>query len=104
MPFPHLQADRDDFDGFDASDQRVAADMIDVDVEQLAGLATIAVKHDDSIAMRSAVLDFLQQAIAQRVTFPDARQQLVELAQKIDETKQRLSSENRRKQAAAPAA
>jgi len=41
-------------------------------------------------------LTYLQQAIAQRVSFAEARQQLIALAQQIEETTRRLSKEGGR--------
>ncbi len=61
-------------------------------------------EFDAVIQTRPAVQTFLQQAIAQRVTFAEARRQLVALAQQIEEATARLAKESRRKQGAAPAA
>ena len=48
-----VDADRDDFDRLDATDQRMAAGIIDVNSHQLSRLASISVKHDDAITIRA---------------------------------------------------
>jgi len=53
-------------------------------------------EFDAVIQTRPAVLTFLQQAIGQRVSFAEARQQVIALAQQIEETTRRLSREGNR--------
>lgn len=77
------------------------------DIEDLVSIGAYATgtnaEFDAVIHTRPAVLAFLQQAISQRVSFAEARQQLISLAQQIEETTRRLSREGGRARAA-PAA
>ncbi len=50
---------------------------------------------DTVIQTRQAVLAFLQQRVGERVTFDQARQQVLALAREIEETSKRLSRTNR---------
>jgi len=59
---------------------------------------------DAVVQTRDAILKFLQQGISERVSFADARQQLISVAQQIEETTQRLRREHARKSAGASAA
>jgi flagellum-specific ATP synthase len=58
---------------------------------------------DTVIEMRPAVQTFLRQGIRERVTFKEAHEQLLSVAQQIEQTRQRMESRGARQQAAAPA-
>ncbi|HPD30037.1 MAG TPA: FliI/YscN family ATPase [Phycisphaerae bacterium] len=70
------------------------------EIEDLVNIGAYAAganaEYDAVIQTRPAVLAFLQQGVAQRVSFAEARQQLLALAQQIEETTRRLSREGGR--------
>ena len=78
------------------------------EIEDLVNIGAYATgsnpEFDAVIQTRSAVQEFLQQAIGQRVTFAEARQQLAELAQQIEETTARLEQKGGRAKMGATAA
>jgi flagellum-specific ATP synthase len=70
------------------------------EIEDLVNIGAYAAgsnaEYDAVIQTRPAVLTFLQQAIDQRVSFADSRQQLIALAQQIEEATRRFSREGHR--------
>lgn len=70
------------------------------EIEDLVNIGAYAAgsnaEYDAVIQTRPAILTYLQQAIVQRVSFAEARQQLIALAQQIEETTRRLSKESGR--------
>jgi len=78
------------------------------EIEDLVNIGAYATgsnpEFDAVIQTRPAVLAFLQQAIQERVGFADARNQLLTVAQTIEETTDRLRREGKKAVASAPAA
>lgn len=70
------------------------------EIEDLVNIGAYAAgsnaEFDAVIQTRPAVLAFLQQGIGQRVSFAETRQQLIALAQQIEELTRRLSKEGSR--------
>ena len=58
---------------------------------------------DTVIEVRPAVQTFLRQGIRERATFKESHEQLLAVAQQIEQTRQRMENRGIRQQASAPA-
>jgi flagellum-specific ATP synthase len=68
------------------------------EIEDLVNIGAYATgsnpQFDTVIQTRPVVLTFLQQAVAERLTYAQTREQLITVAQQIEQTQQRLSGQH----------
>lgn len=95
---PHLRAAR--------TIRRVLATWNEIeDLVNIGAYASGSNPHFDAVIQtRPAVLSFLQQGVAERLTYAQTREQLIAVAQQIEQTQQRLVGQHGRGQTAVPAA